>query len=32
MRIRLARDPEVAWQTTRAVIERLAQRQEEPAA
>jgi hypothetical protein len=28
MRIRLAKDPEAAWKTTRAVVERLANRQE----
>ncbi|HEY7025271.1 MAG TPA: transcription-repair coupling factor [Candidatus Limnocylindrales bacterium] len=32
MRIRLAKDPEVAWNTTRNVIERLANRLEQPAA
>jgi len=32
MRIRLAKDPEVAWNTTRNVIERLADRLEQPAA
>jgi hypothetical protein len=26
MRIRLARDPEAAWKTTRAIVERLANR------
>jgi transcription-repair coupling factor (superfamily II helicase) len=32
MRIRLAKDPEAAWQSTRAVIERLSTRLETPAA
>jgi hypothetical protein len=32
MRIRLAKDPEVAWNTTRNVIERLANRLDQPAA
>ena len=32
MRIRLAKDPEVAWKTTRAVVERLAKRLEQPPA
>ena len=32
MRVRLARDPAAAWATTRAIVERLATRQESPAA
>ena len=32
MRIRLAKDPEVAWKTTRNIIERLATRLEQPPA
>jgi transcription-repair coupling factor (superfamily II helicase) len=32
MRIRVSRDAAAAWQTTRAVVERLANRQEQPAA
>jgi hypothetical protein len=32
MRIRLAPEAALAWQTTRAVVERLAKRQESPAA
>ena len=32
MRIRLAKDPEAAWNTTRGVVERLASRLEAPAA
>jgi hypothetical protein len=32
MRLRLAKDPEVAWNTTRNIVERLAKRLEEPVA
>ena len=32
LRVRLARDPKMAWATTRAVVERLAKRLESPAA
>ncbi len=32
MRIRLSRSPDAAWQTTKAVVERLATRMEQPAA
>jgi hypothetical protein len=32
MRVRLAKDPEAAWKTTRALVERLANRMERSAA